>query len=328
MSSATCIPSADDIAKAILVQITQDHSGQYSSMRSALNNAPSMSVAQNNDTQNNAVPLQNSVAATGTLIPPVTTYQNLLNFNGYNASSGTYAGTFNAVVPIIFSSISLINNSLPLAYHITDKLRNSIYFEIYVDFAALLPNCNKSEDIYTIGQGIKLTTTDSTHIRSLTSIVQWCNANDIFMSIDISKYANLALDLIKYGNNIRKLLVDHGFQAAKFYDEEFRKLRYVHRLEWTTVHDELWRLAMGQSRNSNNNSHAQAFLLKKNKTPFLGRTQQQPSVYPIGYCWKFCKTGQCTNQNCKHKHQCVHCDKKHATDTCKKPQTSKASNPN
>jgi hypothetical protein len=134
-----------------------------------------------------------------------------------------------------------------LAYHITDKLRNSIFSEIYVDFAALLPNCNKSEEIYTIGQGIKLTITGSTYIRSLTSIMQWCNAFDIFMSIYISKYPNLALDLIKYGNNIRQLSVDHGFQAAKYYDEEFRKLRYVHRLEWTTVHDELWRLAMAQN---------------------------------------------------------------------------------
>lgn len=92
------------------------------------------------------------------------------------------------------------------------------------------------------------------------------------------------MSLIKDGNNIRKLSVDHGFQAAKLYDEEFRKLIYVHRLEWTTVHDELWWLAMGQSRNSNNNSYAQAFLLKKNKTPFLGRTQQQPSGYTKGYC--------------------------------------------
>jgi hypothetical protein len=323
MTSTTSIPSADDIAKAVLVQINQDLSGQYSSLRSALNNSPSMSVAQNN-----AVPLQNYVAATCTLIPPVTTDQHLLHFNGYNASSGTDEGTCNAVVPITFRSISLINNSLPLAYHITDKLRNSIFSEIYVDFTALLPNCNKSEEIYTIGQGIKLTTTGNTYIRSLTSIMQWCNAFDIFMSIYISKYTNLALNLIKYRNNIRKISVDHGFQAAKFYDEEFRKLRYVHRLEWTTVHDELWRLAMGQSRHSNNNSYAQAFLLKKNKSPFLGRTQQQPSVYPKGYCWKFCNTGQCTNQNCKHKHQCVHCDKKHATDTCKIPQTNKASNSN
>jgi hypothetical protein len=49
------------------------------------------------------------------------------------------------------------------------------------------------------------------------------------MSIYISKYPNLALDLIKYGNNIKKLSVDHGFHAAKYHDEEFRKLRYVHR---------------------------------------------------------------------------------------------------
>ena len=150
--------------------------------------------------------------------------------SGFNASSSTDEGTCHTVVPITFSSISLINNFLPLAYHITDKLGNSFFSEIYVDFAALLLNCNKSEEIYNIGQAIKLTTTGNTIIRSLTSIMRWCNAFDIFMSIYISKYPNLALDLIEYGNNIRKLSVHHGFQAAKFYNEEFRKLRYVHRL--------------------------------------------------------------------------------------------------
>ena len=39
MTSTTSIPSADDIAKAVLVQINQDLSGQYSSLRSALNNS-------------------------------------------------------------------------------------------------------------------------------------------------------------------------------------------------------------------------------------------------------------------------------------------------
>ena len=42
MTSTTCILSADDIAKAILVQINQDPSGQYSSLRSALNMSPFM----------------------------------------------------------------------------------------------------------------------------------------------------------------------------------------------------------------------------------------------------------------------------------------------
>ncbi|VDH95772.1 Hypothetical predicted protein, partial [Mytilus galloprovincialis] len=35
-------------------------------------------------------------------------------------------------------------------------------------------------------------------------------------------------DLIKYGNNMRKLGYESGFQAVKLYDEEFRKLRVVH----------------------------------------------------------------------------------------------------
>ena len=197
MTSTTCVPSADYIAQAILVQINQDPSGQYSSLRSALNISPSMSVAQNNDTHNNAIPLQNSVAATCTLYfnsnsdnkSDYIEFHWLQCFKQHRWRYMQYSGSY---------------NSLPLAYHITDMSRNSIFSEIYVDFAAFFPNCHKSEKAYNIGQGINLTTTGSTIIRSLTSIMQWCNAFDTFMSIYISKYPNLALDLIKYGNNIRK----------------------------------------------------------------------------------------------------------------------------
>jgi hypothetical protein len=45
---------------------------------------------------------------------------------------------------------------------------------------------------------------------------------------------------IKYGSNIKHLAKQFGFQAAKSYDESFRKVRQFMNLEWGTINDELY----------------------------------------------------------------------------------------
>lgn len=40
------------------------------------------------------------------------------------------------------------------------------------------------------------------------------------------------------------LAQEYGFPAAKFYDEEFRKVRVLFNLDWSSIHDELWRKAI------------------------------------------------------------------------------------
>ena len=86
---------------------------------------------------------------------------------------------------------------------------------------------------------------------------------------------------IKYGSNIKHLPKQFGFQAAKSYDESFRKVRQFMNLEWGTINDELWRLAayrnFSQSATGSKNIH------RTNKTQsmsFHRRVQQQ---FPIGF---------------------------------------------
>ena len=65
------------------------------------------------------------------------------------------------------------------------------------------------------------------------------------MSIYLYKFSDRALQLIKYANMIRGMSAKLGFEAARYYDEEFRKLRAAHGLEWSLIHDELYRSASG-----------------------------------------------------------------------------------
>ena len=140
--------------------------------------------------------------------------------------------------------------------------------------------------------------------------------------------------LIKYAFNIRLFSKSYGFQAAKMYDENFRKVKKLLNFKWEEVNDELWRSAVlseksnnfpGQSRSSN--------IRVRSNIPTFQRKVQHQYQFPNGYCWAFCKSGECTANFCKLKHQCVHCSKKHCTLTCpegkknKQSVSAKTSNP-
>ena len=60
--------------------------------------------------------------------------------------------------------------------------------------------------------------------KDMLSIWQWATAYDIFMSTYITNHLNSVLELIKYGNNIRNMAKQFGFQAAKSYDASFVRL--------------------------------------------------------------------------------------------------------
>ena len=119
---------------------------------------------------------------------------------------------------------------------------------------------------------------------------------------------------------IRRMIGEFGFDAARFYDEEFRRVKPSHNLDWTVIHDELWRQAMSLSKQGN--------FRAQNFNP---QSKQSSKSYPKGYCWKFCRTGSCSDRQCKRKHLCYKCEQKHAPASCTrgrqqtKPAVSRAS---
>lgn len=42
-------------------------------------------------------------------------------------------------------------------------------------------------------------------------------------------------------------------------------------------------------------------------TSLFRRRVQQSSSFPQGFCWIFCRTGECTNSSCRLKHLCAQC---------------------
>ena len=79
----------------------------------------------------------------------------------------------------------------------------------------------------------------------------------------------MAIQLLKYANMIRNMNAKIGFESTRFYDEEFRKLRATHGLNWSVVHDEVWRTASGLQVQSH-------FVQRpKSKQPFQRDGQQE-----------------------------------------------------
>jgi len=172
-----------------------------------------------------------------TFQPPLTSITELLQVHNGNAITGT--------PDCYVSSVPLLKNSIPLGFNVNEKHRSLICGDMYVDFSSLLPSHKDEED--KIGEVLfennNVTISNRKNKKDMFSIWQWANAYDIFMSIYFTNHPNSVLDLIKYGNNIRNMAKQFGFQAAKSYDESFRKVRKFMNFEWGTINDELWRSA-------------------------------------------------------------------------------------
>lgn len=214
-------------------------------------------------------------------------------------------------------TFNFLNHPLPLGYHVKDSIRNEIFSGRYIDLATLIPNFGLEDESVLFESAVTtLKMTAKGKHKQILGIIQWCNAFDIFTAIYIEKFPSTISGLLKYGYNIRNLSQRHGFSVAKLYDESFRKAKLRFNLNWSVINDELWREALASKTGIANNTPVQS---KQNKQPFLKGSQPSPNKYPNGFCWVFCKSGKCPDENnCKHKHQCVKCGQKHATDTCKK----------
>ncbi|CAC5388025.1 unnamed protein product [Mytilus coruscus] len=190
-----------------------------------------------------------------------------------------------------------------------------------MDLIKLSSNFNEDEndDILVRTKTVKISTTAKA--KQFTNIHQWTAAFDIFMSIHHVKYPNLNLSLIKYAYNITAMSKQFGFHMARSYDEAFCRVRKVMRFDWSVVNDDLWRTVFyehsngRQTSNGNNNYRLNR---QVGTSPFPRQAQQQNNPFPMGYCWAYCRSGECANMaTCRLKHACVRCSKKHATVTCR-----------
>ncbi|CAG2185561.1 unnamed protein product [Mytilus edulis] len=349
IASTTAQPTADEIAAAMITQLkgaglhltdssgvrlSDDRLSSVCGMRSSATQE-AVSGTDNQTESQHTLPSSSSNTVHYSLVPPVTSDLSVAGY--FKASSPTTQE--DQTLGIDNSSIGqtasyLIRNTLPLGFNVSEKIRKDIMSDSYVDFVTISPNFNEDEDedVLFKSKAVKISTYAKP--KQLFSIHQWTEAFDIYMSIYYVNHPEHILSLIKYAYNVRAMSKQFGFNMAKSYDETFRKVRRVMKFDWAVVNDDLWRTAFydnfnRSNTNTGNNASNNKHVKQSGGPPFQRRVQQQSSQFPPGYCWTYCRTGGCSSDNCKHKHQCVQCDKKHATVSCKEWLTThKSTNTN
>ncbi|VDI80146.1 Hypothetical predicted protein [Mytilus galloprovincialis] len=324
-------PSADQIAAAMISQL-KDSGVQLTVNREPvttnfLTNYLTDGVSHDNTGRrdlHNAEPIQ--IAESGpnssyVLAPPLVTDPDVLAYTGQDTVEGASQalGIDNSAMGK--TATYILQNTLPLGFNVDEKIRRDIWSDLYLDLIKLLPNFNEEEndDILFSTKSVKISTTAKA--KQLTNIHLWTAAFDIFMSIHHVKYPHLILSLIKYAYNIRAMSKQFGFHMARSYDEAFRRVRKVMRFDWSNVNDDLWRTAFYEHFNSSQTSNGNTnnrINRQVGTSPFPRQAQQQNNPFPMGYCWAYCRSGECANiATCKLKHECVRCSKKHATVSCR-----------
>lgn len=333
-ASSYAMPSAEDIATNLMKQLQNsglllpgtDKTVNTQTLSTAFTAPPQTDACRNNSNQQIPVQLQPPLISDPVLNNYVTTPGQSNIHTEPEPSMMNQDITDLGIDNDIMGSTAryMLNNTLPLGYHVNDATKQKIWNHCYVDFYALLPNFNLDEedddDILYKNRRIKISKTSKP--KELLTMHQWNEAFDIFISIYLLKYPTLALPLIKYGSNIRLMSKQFGFKLAKSYDETFRRVRKIMKFEWTVINDDLWRTAYYQHFKP---SPSQKGAQSKSNPPFQKKVQQS-SRFPVGYCWTYCDSGECANKSCKLKHQCVACGNLHATVTCREYKNKKPTN--
>ena len=199
--------------------------------------------------------------------------------------------------------------ALPVDARVTDKLREKIWRDEYIDFGSLLANPVYANRFQLAVQNPEsgplpsLCIEPLTKAKKITSIKSWLNCFHIFVGIYNRRFPHEAPALMKYCDTVQDLAVrGHNW---KYYDENFRFLRQAHRsaLPWDRIHDELW-------LKSNQVSQPRSF-----QPTSQGRVPVKVDTTPKGYCFRFHKGRKCAS-GCAYKHQCYKCEGSHPVSNC------------
>ena len=207
----------------------------------------------------------------------------------------------------------LAASSLPIHSHVSEKIKNKIWAEEFVDFSTLLKTYNHRPD-YSLtiqpgkGEGEPMVSVAPKAHTELKSFQQWNRAFEIFMSIYISKPSKVdqAPNLLKYMQTVRNLSDRAGDWLA--YDEAFRSMRVVNSWGWDSVHWELWMNA-AQSQNSLYARSTSA------NSPFHGKERMRPPTREK-LCFAFNRGEPCYTRPCGYKHSCKNCGGRHSFTKC------------
>ena len=198
-----------------------------------------------------------------------------------------------------------VPNDQPVDMKVSDKIRNMIWTNQYIDIGVLLDpslEFNSKPKYELFGQaGESLSLAPKKQSRYITGLGQWCSAFTVFITIYCQKFPAELPSLFTYMNTIKKL--SHRNGAYLTYDEEFRYMRQTQQLPWNITHSGLWL----ECRDSANQQKSQKSNKNKNNNGFRNNNVEssvRKQTHPTGFCFRYHSFGKCGRPNCGFKHFC------------------------
>ena len=212
-------------------------------------------------------------------------------------------------------SNDFVSLALPLDAMISDKLKNKIWGNEFIDLSVLIDQ-EQEEGVFHLAmstvEGGAIRLTPNRRLKSIDSIHKWLSAFQIFMAIYCQKHTHEFGSLLAYQNIVKRLASQGG--NWQLYDSQFRKLRQTKGLPWQACHWELW-MTCQNFRPQMPQQHRQ------------NRENNRARV-PRGWCFKYHSGGKCLSKQCNFYHKCYACGQgNHPASKCwnkgthQKPQT-------
>ena len=209
---------------------------------------------------------------------------------------------------------------------VSDKIKNQIWSNQYVNLAVLIDHKSDVVDGYKLvtGEGDQLCVTQNKITKRLTSLSQWCDAFLVYLTVYSRKYPNSVPNLTTYMSNV-KMLHQKGGDFI-FYDEEFRFMRQRNPSIGWSIDSNLWLECRDVRGNSGKNQGR-----RYNNSFRAPSSNNNRSAHPTGFCYKYHSQGRCPNYaQCNYKHLCYSpgCNAKHPIFQCPKriPATNSGQN--
>ena len=225
---------------------------------------------------------------------------------------------------------------------VSKKLKRKVRSDKFVEFWELLPNPDRAKDdsfVFSASTSSDLKIVKKRQ-KKFISFQQWSRAFDIYMAIYIDKadtaseMSLLVKDLLTYRREVESLYAA-GRDWFQF-DNHFRTDREVNPCRFSTVRHDLLRQyeRVTQPFRKFDRAH-QPFredrLPSFRDTNFRSQDRQSSATrVPLGFCRAFHTQGQrCEFQDCKYKHQCPSCGRRHPMfATCFPPRSDGNRRPN
>lgn len=199
--------------------------------------------------------------------------------------------------PPLLPSSNCVRVSAPLGAHVPPKIKSSIWEGQFINLNELaLPQPGSSQD-------------PNLKVHPPMSIQDWASAFQIYISIMTERVPQEAAGMLKHMATVQKLSKNHGPQAWRHYDQNFRWTKsFDQSLQWGQLDLELFTEASLLAIQSS------ATFPRPNNNKFNNTSPFRPNT-----CWSFQRHGRCSVPNCKFTstHHCYNCKGDHSTSQCR-----------